>query len=200
MSPRALTEQEKTFQRQRLMATAQELVLAHGIRGVSVDDIVRATRMAKGSFYSYFGSKEALMMQLVWDIYQGFVDQATALIRQSSPETLRYNMGVFIRAILSEPDKVFFFRNHQELGILLAGLKPQEKADFSALELEAFGGLIMLAGKNTAVVRPGVVHNYIHAMYFALNDGAMAPDCLAETLEAMLEGLLCYVFGPEGAV
>lgn len=198
MPPRALSEQEKNHQRQKLMTRARELVLAHGIRRVSVDDIVKAAGMAKGSFYHYFASKEDLMMQLVWEIYQGFISQAQAVIQASGPENLRQNVAEFIRAILSEPDKIFFFDNHEDLEALIASMDLEDLQSFNGMEQQAFAGLITLAGRDVRTVKPGVVHNYIHAMYFAVSDDAMILGYLPETINAMLEGLLNYIFGPEG--
>lgn len=198
MPPRALSEQEKDHQRQKLMTRARELVLAHGIRRVSVDDIVKAAGMAKGSFYHYFVSKEDLMMQLVWEIYQGFISQAQAVIQASGPENLRQNVAEFIRAILSEPDKIFFFDNHEDLEALIASMDLEDLQSFNGMEQQAFAGLITLAGRDVRTVKPGVVHNYIHAMYFAVSDDAMILGYLPETINAMLEGLLNYIFGPEG--
>lgn len=199
MSPRALTKQEKSLQRQKLMDKARELVLAHGIRRVSVDDIVKAASMAKGSFYHHFSGKEELMMQLVWEIYQSLVAQTKTLISDSTPENLRANVAAYVRSILSEPDKVFFFINHDELEGLVASLGSQELRDFNALEQQAFAALITLAGQDVQTVKPGVVHNYLHTMYFALHDDAIVPEYLEETIDAMLEGLLVYIFGPEKA-
>ena len=195
MSPRALTDQEKGHQRQKLMAKARELLLIHGIRKVSVDDIVKSAGMAKGSFYNHFMNKEDLMMQLVWEIYREFVEQAKVVIEASSPEDMRDNVGGFIRAILNEPDKVFFFVNHDDLEFLIASRDKSELQNFSAMEQRAFAGLITLAGKNIQTVKPGVVHNYIHTMYFAISDDAITPGFLQETIDAMLEGLLNYIFG-----
>ena len=197
MSPRALTDHEKAYQRQKIMAKARELLLTHGIRKVSVDDIVKAATMAKGSFYNHFKCKEDLLTQLVWEIYQDFIDQAAAVIRASGTAELRGNVAAFIRAILSEPDKVFFFVNHQELEDLIGSWNSSELHDFSAMEQKAFAGLITLAGKDTATVKPGVVHNYIHTMYFAISDDAITQEYLQETVDAMLEGLLNYIFGTE---
>ena len=197
MSPRALTNNEKGRQRQKIMAKARELLLIHGIRKVSVDDIVKAANMAKGSFYNHFDNKEDLLMQLVWDIYQGFVDQARSVIESSTSADIRNNVATFIRSVLNEPDKVFFFVNHEELEYLLTSLDNKDLQDFSAMEQRAFAGLITLAGKDVQIVKPGVVHNYIHTMYFAISDDAITPEFLQETIDAMLEGLLNYIFGSE---
>ena len=197
MTPRALTNHEKGHQRQKIMTKARELLLTHGIRKVSVDDIVKATNIAKGSFYNYFDNKEDLLMQLIWDIYQGFVEQAKAVIVLSQPADLRKNVADFIRSILIEPDKVFFFVNHEELEDLIAFWDNKELQDFNVMEQQAFAGLITLAGKEVQTVKPGVVHNYIHTMYFAVSDDAITPEYLQETIDAMLAGLLNYIFGPE---
>jgi AcrR family transcriptional regulator len=48
-----------------LLAAAEQLFLARGIEDVSIDDITRQTGVAKGSFYRYFASKEALVRALL---------------------------------------------------------------------------------------------------------------------------------------
>jgi len=197
MSPRALTDNEKGHQQQRIMVKARELLLTYGIRKISVDDIVKAAGMAKGSFYNHFANKDDLLKQLVWEVYQGFVDQARTVIESSNAENLRSNVAAFICSILNEPDKVFFFVNHQELEDLIASWDSEELQDFSSMEQRAFAGLITLAGKDVQRVKPGVVHNYIHTMYFAISDDAIAPEFLQETIDIMLKGLINYMFGPE---
>ena len=197
MSPRAQTNLEKDIQRQKILSKASELVVSYGIRRVSVDDIVKAVGIAKGSFYKYFTSKEDLIMQLVWSIYQNFVDQAKSVIAASNATDMRKNVGDFIRSILSEPDKVFFFDNHDELETLIASLDSGELRNFNSLEQRAFAGLITLAGEDVQRVKPGVVHNYIHAMYFSISNDAVTPEYTRETIDVMLKGLLDYIFGAE---
>jgi AcrR family transcriptional regulator len=51
--------------RQALMDAALELFLERGVEGVAVDDITAAAKTAKGSFYRYFDSQEALVDALV---------------------------------------------------------------------------------------------------------------------------------------
>jgi AcrR family transcriptional regulator len=48
-----------------LLAAAEQLFLEHGIGDVSIDDITHAAGVAKGSFYRYFPSKEALVRALL---------------------------------------------------------------------------------------------------------------------------------------
>jgi len=48
-----------------LLEAAQELFLASGIEGVSIDDITRQAGVAEGSFYRYFAGKEELVRALL---------------------------------------------------------------------------------------------------------------------------------------
>lgn len=195
MSPRALTDQEKDLQKQRLFSKAQELVLTHGIKRVSVDDIIKAAGMGKAAFYSYFNSKEELLVQLVWEIYQGLLRQAAEMIQGCPRDQLPRAVGAFLQSLIRDADKVFFFRNHEELTQLLAIMRPAEIKDFNQMEYRAFESLIVLAGLDTAKVKPDVVHNYIHAMYFSVSDGCMMPEHIDETVAVMTDGLLYYLFG-----
>ncbi|MCL2721778.1 MAG: TetR/AcrR family transcriptional regulator, partial [Treponema sp.] len=68
--PRALTEQEKCRLCNRLLEKGKAIVLAQGIKKVSVDDIAKAAGMAKGSFYQHFESKEVFLYELINDIHK----------------------------------------------------------------------------------------------------------------------------------
>lgn len=50
---------------QQIANAALELFLAHGVEKVTIDEIVKAAEIAKGSFYRYFKDKEALVGSLV---------------------------------------------------------------------------------------------------------------------------------------
>lgn len=49
----------------RLMDTAQTLFVEHGYHGVSVDKIIAATQVSKGTFFYHFKSKEDLAERLL---------------------------------------------------------------------------------------------------------------------------------------
>ena len=65
--PQARTEAEKQAvdRRQRIIANASELFAARGYHGTTIDEIVQATGIAKGTFYVYFSSKEELLVELM---------------------------------------------------------------------------------------------------------------------------------------
>lgn len=66
MPPRALTrEQQKRETRAHIYATAMGLFEARGYEAVNVDEIVRATGLARGTFYFHFPTKEDVLLEAV---------------------------------------------------------------------------------------------------------------------------------------
>src|SRR6185295_17124251 len=63
--PGGVRDLNRRAKAQALLDAALPLFLRHGIDGVSVDDITRRARMAKGSFYRYFTSQAALVDALI---------------------------------------------------------------------------------------------------------------------------------------
>ncbi len=59
------TAVEKSPTKEKLLDAAQKLVLAGGFVGTSVDDICRAAKLTKGSFFHYFKSKDELGTELL---------------------------------------------------------------------------------------------------------------------------------------
>lgn len=51
--------------KKKIYETAQRLFVEHGIEGVSIDDIVKAVGIARGTFYVHFESKDALILSLI---------------------------------------------------------------------------------------------------------------------------------------
>jgi AcrR family transcriptional regulator len=58
------TENEKDNIRQSLMEKGKELFLLYGLRKTSIDRIIQACGIAKGTFYTFFQSKEELFLEI----------------------------------------------------------------------------------------------------------------------------------------
>lgn len=58
------SELERERIRQKLMQEGERLFTSFGIKKVSVDEIVRAAGIAKGTFYAFYPSKEHLYMEI----------------------------------------------------------------------------------------------------------------------------------------
>jgi AcrR family transcriptional regulator len=61
---KAFTESRKEQVRQNLIEKGREFFVRYGLKKTSVDELVKATGIAKGTFYRFFESKEALFMAI----------------------------------------------------------------------------------------------------------------------------------------
>jgi AcrR family transcriptional regulator len=66
--PKAFSEREREIIRQKLLLEGERLFEAYGLRKTTVEDITRAVGISKGSFYSFYPSKEELLLQILEQI------------------------------------------------------------------------------------------------------------------------------------
>ena len=191
--PRALTEQEKRRHRQKLLEKGQAVVLSQGIRRVSVDEIAKAAGMAKGSFYQHFDSKEQYLFALINDIHGKAFAQAERIILNEND--LRTNIRDFLVTLFNVPEMVFLMKNFHDISELLESSPNREPLCAKQTEADMFKKLLLLAGTDTQKVSPGVVYNYIHALYLMMGSDLMLSEALPETFELMKDGLIDYIFG-----
>lgn len=59
------TEQEKVEIRKNLLYKGRELFIQNGLSKTSIDDIVHACKIGKGTFYKFFSSKEELYFEVL---------------------------------------------------------------------------------------------------------------------------------------
>lgn len=80
------SSREKEKIRQKLMEEGERLFAAFGLKKVSVDEIVQAAGIAKGSFYTFYTNKEHLYMDIsanlqlkMWSEMDEFLDKNRSL-------------------------------------------------------------------------------------------------------------------------
>lgn len=71
-------EQNKRKNRQAILDAAQQLFIQRGFQDTRIDDLARAAGIGKGTIYTYFASKEAILLALIANmrirIHQQFAD------------------------------------------------------------------------------------------------------------------------------
>lgn len=80
------SDKEKEMIRQKLMQEGERLFTSFGLKKVTIDEIVRAAGIAKGSFYSFYTNKEHLYMDIaanlqvkMWRDMDEFLDKNRSL-------------------------------------------------------------------------------------------------------------------------
>lgn len=155
MEAPARTDRRRARTRAALLRAGQALFAARSVDGVSIDDIVTAADVAKGSFYNHFPDKEALARAigeevrraaeaLAAEVGAGFDDPAERVARA---------LCGFVRQAAAEPERA---RAMQRLfpaaAVPDAPMDAGVRADVAAgLEAGRFKGLGQEAAVLTAV-------------------------------------------------
>jgi len=193
MSPRALTEEEKCRICNRLLEKGKELVLFHGIKKVSVDEIAKAAGVAKGTFYQHFGSKEEYLLELIEANERQVFSRAEQMIHAGGD--LRTNLRSFLINLYNMPELAFLVKNFRDLSELFQSVPDSELQPAKQREADIIGRLLTVAGVGIQKVTPGVVHNYIHALFLMMCSDLMIEEDLQETFECIMDSLVNYIFG-----
>ncbi|MDD3836661.1 MAG: helix-turn-helix domain-containing protein [Phenylobacterium sp.] len=188
MEAPARTDRRRARTRAALLRAGQALFAARSVDGVSIDDIVAAADVAKGSFYNHFPDKEALARAigeevrraaeaLAAEVGAGFDDPAERVARA---------LCGFVRQAAAEPERA---RAMQRLfpaaAVPDAPMNAGVRADVAAgLEAGRFKGLGQEAAVLTAV---GLVQA---AVARAVGPESAKPTRLAREMAfALLRGL-----------
>lgn len=67
INTKVFSEREKEYIKQELIKNGRELFSRYGIKKTSIEQITKSTRIAKGSFYSFFDSKEDLYFYILME-------------------------------------------------------------------------------------------------------------------------------------
>jgi TetR/AcrR family transcriptional repressor of nem operon len=187
----------KRKSKDKLVRAARNLMLAQGYPVTSVDDIIEAAGVSKGSFYHYFDSKEELALTAMHE----FLADGAALMMDPRKRAI-----AFLKHVESIAMRLW---DHGCLLVMfsveLAGTSPRVREETSAVLLD-------LIDKVGAILRPLtkeaggsllMTASAIANMYMAVIDGSLVyaratgdSSCIARNLktfrqqiEAMSKGL-----------
>ncbi len=85
--------------RQKLIDSGRKLIMEKGFDNVSVEDITKDCGLAKGTFYTYFKSKEDLVQLINNNPFEKLEDEVAAMAERPLMEQLNYYMINFMEYI-----------------------------------------------------------------------------------------------------
>lgn len=80
--------------RARLLASAMRLVAEKGPAETSIDDVISAAEVSRGTFYKYFPSPDALVQELAIEIANELITMAEPVVRSYADPAERVSSGM----------------------------------------------------------------------------------------------------------
>ncbi len=191
--PRAFTEKERALITGRLIAAGKSLINKVGLRLLVVDDIARAAGISKGSFYSFFPSREDFILSVFesWEQeYRGTLLREVVEGSGTARERMeRFLLGSF-EILEREPGLAGL--SLPELQMLIERLPAErlaahQAADTRVLE-ETFGSWV-----ETGLLDPGLidaVRGLIPALFsIAMHKDDFPPGSYKPAVKLISEGI-----------
>lgn len=100
---RAVGAEDKEARRHAILDALEKLFVRHPARMASVAEVAEAAKLAKGTVYLYFPSKEEMLLALHERHVEGFFDELAALLRGPGPLTFGEIFEVARRHIVRGP-------------------------------------------------------------------------------------------------
>ena len=97
--------------RQQIISGARRVFLKDGFEGASIDDIVRAARVSKGTVYAYFPSKQSLFEALIAEDKRKQAEVVFSLdLSDGDAARVLRQMGKFLLESLLQPESLALLR------------------------------------------------------------------------------------------
>lgn len=189
-------ERKKQVTRQRLLAAALRLFQKQGYDATTVEQVAEAADVAKGTFFNYFETKEAILPALAeWRLEQ--LEEALSP-EQGAPASAVARIKLALRLVAEDPlaDPVLMRR------LFAAGMRYRHIQPAAALTqlLTEQIRQAQAAGEIRAGLDPLYLGSVIRAMFFQhimMWQCGYRPTPLPELLEGSVDLLLEGIGGPE---
>lgn len=190
------SETEKENIRSRLQAEGERLFAAHGLKKVTIDDLIGAVHIAKASFYTFYESKECLYMDIVQGIQRKIFHELEALLAQNaelpSRERVRQVFSAMSEHMMRYP---ILARIDQETTELITRKVPKERlAAFSQQSIDAAQALhrhgvrFVCDVKIASLVFQALYHCWLGLQVESLEDQTTAIDLM---LHGVVNEIVC---------
>lgn len=124
--PKIVSEEERKLIQEAIYEKTVRLIKDKGIRAVTVEDIVTAVGIGKGSFYTYYQSKEACLFNVIKRCEKDTFARMEEL--GSSGFSDKEKVIRLLKEIFISPDSLATSINPLDVEILLRKLPPEYRA------------------------------------------------------------------------
>ncbi len=177
----SLRERKKQQTRGAIINKAVELFASQGFYQTSIDDIADAADVSRGTFFNYFGYKEAVIVEFGRDLLVMLTEQTDAQLKEKvAAERIIYRIWLEVRSLLEQ---------HGEAVVVLAHelLNPEIERAQRAQQAFALAGLlerIVKAGQTTGRFRPNLDAGQLSQMIANLIIVSVATQYRTNDMEA----------------
>lgn len=133
------SEQGKARIQQCLLEEGERLFTAYGLKKVTIDDIVKAVKIAKASFYGFYDGKEYLFLDIAQRKQKEIFEILEGILKESESKTdhERVKMVFFSMSELMGRYPLLTNIDSETVEIIARKVSPERLAEYSAQGFDA---------------------------------------------------------------
>ncbi|MEA3211347.1 MAG: hypothetical protein QOE70_4404 [Chthoniobacter sp.] len=195
-SPRAAPAAEAA--KQRIVSEARRHFLAHGFRGVTMDDLAAELGMSKKTLYAHFASKSALLEAVIGDKLRTVDADLDRITGECSADFLSalHQLLACLRRHSEELQPPFLRDMAREAPELFKLVQTRRRA-----VIQRHFGKLLGAGRTARMIRKDITSDLMIEVLIGATDALInpqklselnlpAPTCLSAIVTIFLEGVL----------
>jgi len=194
--PKVISDYERKRTQEAIIKHAKQLIIEKsGIKDVTVEDIVRSVGLGKGSFYSYFKSKEECLYLVLETTISDVYEQIELLKKEKLSTTEKAEK--FVRKVYLSESRVDYYFTTTDIEALFRKLPPE----YGHLEQNFIGaGLIENIVEALEISRTyaEAIYTLLECIEFAANK-AISAQAKRDVLDSLIKSFAEYV-GQHSAV
>ena len=152
----AYSEAERQRIREELVAAALDLMVRQGIRHTTVEQVYRAAGISRTFFYTFFPTKEDLVVEAFYRQQPKVLDFARHCLEDCP---WREGVANFLRACCAGPGGGLAVMTVEEQQALFRRLSPETRRVFREKQAELFNGLLRCFGVRPSRERAALFTN-----------------------------------------
>ena len=196
---KAFSEHEKNLIRKRLLEQGYKLFSTFGLKKTNIEDIARATGISKGSFYTFYESKEALFFEVIEEAEKRIRQEILEAIDLPGPTQRARLFAVLHKAFtLFRNIPILKFITGSEYELIFRRIPPEKLQEHlvndQAFMQELFGRL-RIAGIELRV-QPEQIFELLYPLALALiHEDELPINTLKGKIDVFLELVAAFCLG-----
>ncbi|MBN3526535.1 TetR/AcrR family transcriptional regulator [Paenibacillus apiarius] len=192
--PKIVSEREKEMVRAAMHVKGIELIRKKGMKRVTVEEITIAANIGKGSFYSYYNSKEELLYTIIKKCENNMFERVEAILSEKAE--VKEKLIKALKEIYLAEDSIVFYVSPSDIEYLLRKL-PAAAADWEARKSnDYFSRTLSLCGIDESDCDLEVLAYLMNALHFVgAADTPSGEEGKKKALDILVHSIAGYMAG-----
>lgn len=191
--PAIFNDKNRDIVRGKMLQTGFELLKKYGVKRMTVSEIAKSCGLAKGTFYTFFSSKEEFIYQII--VYRrNMVKQKYTDMIEQYGQIGREQLNEFFHYIWENDLSIYKYMSEQDMSYL-AMTWPKEYSFDPSVDEVTTKWLMSHMSHLRKGINWKVLANFMKTLAcMDMSKELLHKDALPETRQMMCEGLLDYLF------